>query len=313
VHAVNRALIQVYWQIGRTIAESQEKHHFGKSVVEELAKDLKRTFPDQTGFSPRNLWDMRRFYITYKSVDQKLRQAVAEIPWGHHLVILQKAKDENERTYYIKASREMRWSRNVLLNQIKADAYQRHRVAPKQNNFESALPQHISEQANEAIKSQYSLEFLGINELVLEKDLEARLLSQLQGFLLELGVGFTFVGSQYPLVLGEKTYRVDLLFFHRHLDCLIALELKIGGFKPEYSGKMNFYLELLDEQVKLPKENPSIGIILCAEKDDLAVEYALRTSSKPVGVAKYTISNELPEELKGKIPSPESLKKRLKQ
>ena len=214
---------------------------------------------------------MRRFYLIYKD-SPNLRQAVAEIPWGHNLVIMQKCQDQVERQYYLETSATMRWSRDVLLNQIKAKAYERHQILPKQNNFSQTLPIHIAEQANEAIKSEYSLEFLGIHQVMLERDLEALLLQHLQDFLLELGYGFSFIGSQYNLVLGDTDYRVDLLFFHRKLHCLVAFDLKIGAFKPEYAGKMNFYLELLDEQVKLPEENPSIGIILCAEKDTLAVE-----------------------------------------
>lgn len=205
----------------------------------------------------------------------------------------------------------MAWSRNVLLNQVKAQAYERHLTGPKQHNFRQALPEHFAEQADEVIKSRYSLEFLGVIEPMLELELERRLLKKLKQFLLELGYGFSFVGSQYPLRLSDKTYRVDLLFFHRKLRCLIAIDLKIGAFKPEFAGKMNFHLELLDEQVRLPEENPSIGIILCAEKDHLEVEYALRTSNKPMGVAEYQLFPDQPSELSGQLPSPEELQHRL--
>ena len=183
---------------------------------------------------------------------------------------------------------------------------------PKQTNFKETLPTHLAEQANEVIKSEYSLEFLGIHQPILEQELERLLLDHLQAFLLELGYGFSFVGSQYTLALGEKNYRVDLVFFHRKLHCLVAIDLKIGEFKPEYAGKMNFYLELLDEQVRLPEENPSIGIILCAEKNDLEVEYALRTSNKPLGVAEYQLISSLPKSLSNQLPSPEQLKAELK-
>ncbi|MDO8365226.1 MAG: PDDEXK nuclease domain-containing protein [Saprospiraceae bacterium] len=304
---LTRSLIGVYFEIGRQILESQKIHGWGKGIVEQLSKDLRSAFPSSEGFSARNLWDMRRFYETYCDFPN-LRQLVAEIPWGHHLVIMSKSETQEQREYYIQASSAMGWSRDVLLNQMKAKAYERQLLQPKQTNFHETLPEHLAEQANEAIKSTYNLEFLGINQPVLELELERQLLHRLKNFLLELGYGFTFVGNQYPLKLGEKTYYVDLLFFHRGLKCLVAIELKIGSFKPEYAGKMNFHLELLDEQVKMQGENPSIGIILCAEKDNLEVEYALRTSNKPVGVVEYLLSAVLPENLTGQLPSPEEIK-----
>lgn len=309
IRRLTQSLIGVYWEIGRRIMESQKTHGWGKGVVEQLSKDLQGEFPGSEGFSARNLWDMRRLYEAYKDFPN-LRQLVAEIPWGHHLVILSKSETIEEREYYIKSAATMGWSRNVLLNQIKAQAYQRHLVQPKQTNFRQTLPEHLAEQANEAIKSSYSLEFLGVNEPVLELELERKLLHRLKDFLLELGYGFTFIGNQYPLKLGEKTYRVDLLFFHRGLRCLVAIDLKIGPFKPEYAGKMNFHLELLDEQVRMGGESPSIGIILCAEKDSLEVEYALRSSTKPMGVAEYQLYPELPESLSGQLPTPDEIKQK---
>jgi len=311
IQQLTRSLILIYWDIGKQIIESQAKHGWGKSIVEQLSKDLQATYPGKSGYSARNLWDMRRFYETYKNFSN-LRQLVAEIPWGHHLLIMQKIKSIEEKEYYLKASSQFRWSRDVLLNQIKANAYERHLILPKATNFEKVLPEHLAEQANEAIKSEYNLEFLGVNKIILERELEALLLQHLQEFLLELGYGFSFIGSQYSLTLGEKDYRVDLLFFHRKLQCLVAIDLKMGSFKPEYAGKMNFYLEVLDEQVRLPKENPSIGIILCAEKNSLEVEYALRTSNKPLGVSEYKLSSSLPDELSNQLPSPEELVKQLK-
>ncbi|MEO1262978.1 MAG: PDDEXK nuclease domain-containing protein [Bacteroidota bacterium] len=310
IQNVNRSLIALYWEIGKQIIESQQEHGWGKSIVEQLSNDLRKAYPGKTGFSPRNLWDMRRFFDTYKG-DPNLRQLVAEIPWGHNLLIMQKAKSREERQYYLQASSQMGWSRGVLLNQIKAEAFQRQVQLPKQTNFEKTLPAHLAEQADETIKSSYNLEFLGISEPILELQLENKLLQKLQSFILELGYGFAFIGNQYPVALGNKTYRIDLLFYHRYLQCLVAIDLKIGEFEPEHAGKMNFYLELLDDKHKLPHENPAIGIILCAEKNHLEVEYALRSSSKPVGVAEYQLSTILPDELSGKIPSPEQLKKPL--
>lgn len=307
---ITRSLIDAYWEIGRKILESQKTHAWGKNIVEQLSKDLQHDFPGTEGFSSRNLWNMRLFYETYRE-SPILQRLVAEIPWGHNLVIMSKAKTDEKREYYIRASSAMGWSRDVLLNQIKANAYERSLLEPKQSNFSQILPEHLAEQANEALKSQYNLEFLGISQPILELELERQLLIRLKDFLLELGYGFSFIGNQYPLKLGEKTYKVDLLFFHRGLHCLIAIDLKIGGFKPEYAGKMNFHLELLDEQAKMPGENASIGIILCAEKENLEVEYALRTSTKPMGVAEYHLSPILPEGFSGVLPSPEEIKQRI--
>lgn len=311
IRQLSRSLIHTYWEIGEQIVKNQKQYGWGKSIVEQLSKDLQKEFPGRTGYSTRNLWDMRRFYLTYHKFPN-LRQPVAEIPWGHHLVIIQKTKSIEEKMYYLNATAQMAWSRDVLLNQIKAKAYERHSILPKQNNFNQTLPTHLAEQANETIKSAYSLEFLGIQQPMLEAELEERLIQNLQAFLLELGYGFSFIGKQYHVHLGDKYYRIDLLFFHRKLHCLIAFDLKIGAFKPEYAGKMNFYLELLDEKVRLPEENPSIGIVLCAEKDHLEVEYALRSSGKPIGVAEYQLSSELPEELSGQLPTPEELEQQLK-
>ncbi|MCB0566917.1 MAG: DUF1016 domain-containing protein [Lewinellaceae bacterium] len=310
IQQVTRSLITAYWEIGRQIVESQERHGWGKSIVEQLSEDLRRDFPGQSGFSARNLWEMRRFYETYKDFSN-LQQAVAEIPWGHHRLIMQKCRNPAEREYYIRASAAMGWSRNVLRNQIKAKAFERQASLPKATNFKQTLPEHLAEQANEAMKSSYSLEFLNINEPILERELEKQLLQNLRDFLLELGYGFTFIGSQYSISLGDKSYRIDLLFFHRKLRSLVAIDLKMGAFQPEYAGKMNFYLELLDERVKLQEENPSIGIILCAEKDNLEVEYALRTGTKPMGVAEYQLSSHLPKELSGQLPSPEEISREL--
>lgn len=307
IRQLSRTVIESYWDVGKHISESQQQHGWGKSIVEQLSRDLQKEFPGIEGYSTRNLWNMRLFYMTYCDFPN-MQHRVAEIPWSHHLIIMSKSKSHEERLYYMEAVSKMAWGRDVLLNQIKAKAYERHLIEPKQNNFDKTLPEHLAEQANEILKSSYSLEFLGVNQPILEAELENRLLQQLKEFLLELGYGFAFVGSQVPLKLGEKTYHVDLLFFHRGLRCLVAIDLKTGYFKPEYTGKMNFHLELLDEQVRMAEENPSIGIILCAEKESIEVEYALRSSNKPIGVVEYQLYPELPENLVGLLPSPAELK-----
>ena len=242
---------------------------------------------------------MKRLYEFYKETDKNLPQAVADsennilpqavavLPWGHNRLILSKIKDRQEALYYAEAAVKMGWTRNLLLNFIKADTYHNAKELPKLHNFETTLPEHLQQQADEMLKSTYNLGFLGIKHQIKEKELERRLIEKIKLFLLELGDSFAFIGNQYRLMLNQKEYFVDLLFFNRKIKSLIAIDLKIGAFEPEFVGKMNHYLGLLDDHVKLPDENPSIGIILCAEKDHIEVEVALRDFHKPIGVAEY--------------------------
>ncbi len=304
--AANRELIQLYWTLGKAIADKQEQLGWGKSVVEQLAKDLKNNFEGRRGFSTQNLWYMRQFYIEYQD-DVNLQQLVGEIPWGQNLTIMSKVKDRDARNYYLKATLEMGWSRNVLIHQIKSQAYERHRLANKQHNFQQALPEHLAEQADQAMKDVYMLDMLGVEKPILEAKLESRMVSKIKEVMLELGYGFAFIGNQYRIVANDKEYFIDLLFSNRRLNSLVAIELKVGRFKPEYAGKMNFYLNLLDDYVREPGENPSIGIILCTERDYFEVEYALRGLDKPVGVSEYELTRELPEELKDKLPDAKQL------
>ncbi|MFH0799809.1 MAG: PDDEXK nuclease domain-containing protein [Pseudomonadota bacterium] len=307
---VNRELIALYWVIGSDIVEKQEQLGWGRSVVEMLSSDLKNAFPATSGFSARNLWDMRRFYAEYHQ-DEELRQLVAEIPWGQNLLIINRIKGRQARHYYLQATAAMGWSRDVLMNQIKAEAYERQLVASKQHNFDRALPVHLAEQADRSMKDIYMLDFLGITKPVLERELEGRMVAAIKDVLLELGYGFSFLGSQYRVKVGHREYFIDLLFYHRRLKCLVAVELKAGPFQPEYAGKMNFYLNLLDDYVREGDENPSIGIILCADRDRFEVEYALRGIQKPVGVAEYRLTNKLPRELAGKLPDALKLKREI--
>jgi predicted nuclease of restriction endonuclease-like (RecB) superfamily len=340
--AVNRDLIMLYWDIGRAIVKKQEELGWGKAVVENLAKDLHAEFPDTTSFSPDNLWRMRQMYAAYsdseflgqtvpelrrshknpkflgqsvpESADHEefWRQLVADIPWGHNLLILKKVTDAAHRLYYLQAAARFGWTRNVLLNQIKAGAYERSLADSKTHNFPMALPDYLAEQAEEALKSSYNLEFLGIRRAVKERELENRLINELQRFILELGYGFCFVGRQHRLTLGSKEYFIDLLFYHRFLKALVAVELKLGPFAPEYAGKMDFYLNLLNDKERAPDDNPSIGIILCAEKDNLEVEFALRSKANPIGVAEYQLLPKLPLELRGKLPTPKQIRAALR-
>ena len=309
--SINKELIMLYWNIGQKIVQNQKKYGWGESVVEKLSIDIKKELGDVAGFSSRNLWEMRKVYLAYKDF-KFLQQLVAEISWGHHLLILNKTESIEEREFYIKSTIKLGWSRNVLLNQIKAKAYKRQLSKNKQHNFKTALPIHLNEQAEETLKSSYNLDFLGIHAPILERQLENKLVEQIKKFILELGYGFCFISNQHKLSLAHKDYYVDLLFYHRKLKCLVAIDLKVGEFQPEYAGKMNFYLNLLDEKEKEKDENPSIGIILCAEKNYIEVEYALKGINKPIGVSDYQLTNKLPKQYKGELPSATELQERIK-
>jgi predicted nuclease of restriction endonuclease-like (RecB) superfamily len=232
---------------------------------------------------------------------------LAAVPWGQNLLILKKIDAPAARLYYLRATAQFGWTRSVLLNQIKAGTYERAVTEKKTHNFPAVLPEYLAEQAEETLKSSYCLEFLGIHREVKERELEDRLIERLKEFILELGYGFCFVGRQYRLALGQKEYFIDLLFYHRFLKALVAFELKVGPFEPEYAGKMDFYLNLLNDKERASDDNPSIGIILCAEKDDVEVEYALRTKRNPIGVAAYQLQSKLPGNLRGKLPTAKQL------
>ena len=305
--SLNKFHIGQNFELGKIIVKNQNKHNWGKSIVDSLSKDINKQIDGVKGYSPQNLWRMRQFYLEYKE-EPELLNLTLKIPWGQNLLILHKIKDKTEKEYYLTATDKLGWSRPVLLNQIKANAYQYHLLNDKTTNFEKTLPAHFAEQANEALKSEYNLDFLGITKPILERELENKLVANIRDLLLELGYGFSFIGNQFKLKLNHKEYLIDLLFYNRILKCLVAIELKTVEFVPEFAGKMNFYLELLDAQEKLPEDNPSIGIILCPEKDNIEVEFALRPSNKPIGVSEYRLTNELPKKLIGKVPSSEELK-----
>ncbi len=309
--AANRELIQLYWWLGKNITEKQEALGWGKSVVEQLAKDLRKTFDGRSGFSTQNLWYMRQFYMAYRD-DKDLQQLVGDLPWGQNLAIMAKVKQRDARLYYLKATREMSWSRNVLIHQIESQAFERHQLVDKQHNFQQALPKHLAEQADKAMKDVYMLDMLGVEKPVLEAEIEARMVAKIKDVMLELGYGFAFIGNQYRIVANDTEYFIDLLFSNRRLNALVAIELKVGRFKPEYAGKMNFYLNLLDDYVREPGENPSIGIILCKERNHFEVEYALRGIDKPVGVSGYSLTRELPPELNNKLPDVKLLEEEIR-
>ncbi|MCL2510750.1 MAG: PDDEXK nuclease domain-containing protein [Bacteroidales bacterium] len=288
-HRINSAMMQMYWNIGKRLSVEKLEKGYGSSVVKRLSADLQQEFPATTGFSPRNLWDMKKFYEFYVLADVKLRQLVAVLPWKHNLLIMSSANSLDEAEYYVELTHENSMSRNVLLNFIKADSYKNAKILPKHNNFSLTLPENLQKYANDILKSTYNLEMLELKQPIKERELERSLVEKIKLFLLELGTGFTFVGNQYRLTHNDEEYYVDLLFFNRKIHSLVAIELKVGTFKPEYIGKMNYYLGLLDLQMKQEDENPSIGIILCADKGKVDIELALRDFNKPIGVAEYQL------------------------
>jgi len=298
---VNKELIELYWDIGKIIVDRQKGETWGKAVVAQLAKDLLAEFPGIGGFSISNLWRMHNFYRYYAN-NIKVAQLVREIGWGHNILIMEKCKDDRECEFYIRMTRKFGWSRSVLEHQIENQSYEKTLL--NQTNFDKNLPEEVINQAKLAVKDEYIFDFLELGEEHDERELERAVLIKIEKFLREMGGVFTFIGSQYRLEIGEKEYFIDLLLYHRNLRCLVAVELKVGEFVPEYIGKMQFYLAVLDDTVRLPDENPSIGIILCKDKNKTVVEYALRESNKPIGVGKYKIVSKLPSELEGLLPTP---------
>jgi len=343
--AVNTSLIQLYWKLGKMIAENQEVFEGRNNYVAQLEKDLRTEFPDMKGFSRSNLFYIRKFYQFYTntSVQQvvglnemekktdSMQQAVAvnktseeaasvqqlvgltnsiySVPWGHHVLILDKIKKVEEALFYIEQTIGYNWSRVILSLQIEQNLYQRQGKAI--TNFNKTLPEQQAMMAGQLLKDPYNFGFLCLEPQVQELEIEKQLTDHITKFLLELGKGFAFIGRQYPLQLGVKDYRLDLLFYHIRLRCFVVIDLKTGEFEPEFAGKMNFYLSMVDKQLKSADDNPSIGIILCKTKDKLEVEYALQGMSKPIGVSEFTVSQALPAELKTTLPTVEEFEKEL--
>ncbi|MDR3245636.1 MAG: PDDEXK nuclease domain-containing protein [Prevotellaceae bacterium] len=305
---VNREIIQLYWDIGHSITEKQQTLGWGKSVVETLSEDLQKEFPGVSGFSKSNLWSMSQFYSEYQG-DAILQPLVGEISWSKHLVIMSKCKDLQERQFYILATKKFGWTKDVLIHQVELKSYERYLLG--QTNFDETLPEKIKNQAVLAVKDEYNFGFADLLDEHSEADLEQALVKNIRAFLIEFGGDFSFIGNQYRIEMDDEEYFIDLLLFHRRLQCLVAIELKIGKFIPEYKGKMEFYLNILNDRVKLPHENEAIGIIICKSKKRTTVEYALKDSKKPIGVAIYSLSPTLPETYKNLLPSPEMIANKL--
>jgi predicted nuclease of restriction endonuclease-like (RecB) superfamily len=304
LRAVNRELIALYWDIGRLIAERQAGRSWGKSVVERLAADLRQEFPGVRGFSVQNVWYMRQFYLAYAG-NEKLQPLVGEVSWAKNVVIMSRCKELLAREFYLRMTRKFGWSKAVLIHQVENQSYEKTLLG--QTNFDRALTPKLRAQAKLAVQDEYTFDFLELGQEHSERELERALVMKVEHFLRAMGGLFAFVGSQFRLEVDGREFFVDLLLFHRRLKCLVAIDLKIGEFEPEFVGKMQFYLAALDEQVRLSDENASIGIILCKEKKRTIVEYALRDARKPIGVATYRTVKKLPRELKGQLPSPEEI------
>lgn len=305
---VNRELILLYYHIGVIINEHKV---WGNKFIENLSRDIKIFMPNATGFSVRNLKYMAKFALEYTD-EQFVQQAVAQIPWGHIVTLLDRIKEQKSRNWYIKKTIENGWSRNVLVHQIETNLYERQALAHKVENFEKRLPMPQSELAIQTMKDPYVFDFIPFKEDMLERDIEKALVKEITAFLLELGTGFAFLGNQYHLNVGGDDFYIDLLFYNLNLRCYVVIELKTGDFKPEYAGQLNFYLSAVDAQIKTDTDNPTIGLLLCKSKNNLVAEYSLKDMSKPMGISEYRVSGNLPEELKEQLPSVEDIQKRIK-
>jgi predicted nuclease of restriction endonuclease-like (RecB) superfamily len=305
---VNAELIQLYWELGKMIVERQKQDGWGAFVVDRLADDLQSEFAGQSGFSRRNLYRIRDFYLAYQD-GENVPPLVAQIGWSHNAMILEKCKRPEERLFYLTMTKKFGWTKNVLAAQIESQAFARAAMA--HSNFDKVLPAERASQAQLSIKDEYTFEFLELEPEHSERELERALLAKVNLFLSEMGGMFTLVGSQYRLRVDEEDFFIDLLLYHRALKCFVAIELKVTDFKPAYAGQMQFYLAALNATHRLPDEGPAIGIILCRDKKRTIVEYALANSTHPIGVASYVVSKVLPKNLKGKLPTEEQISKLL--
>jgi predicted nuclease of restriction endonuclease-like (RecB) superfamily len=302
--SVNSELVLLYWSIGSEILTRQQEAGWGGKVIDRLAKDLKQAFPDMQGFSSRSLKYMRSFAEAYpeRSIVQEV---LAQITWYHNLALLEKTKSPEERFWYAQQTIVNGWSRNVLVLQIESGLFQR--MGGAVTNFDRVLPKTQSDLARQLMKDPYCFEFLDLSHEAEERALERGLIDHIRDFLLELGMGFAFLGSQYPIAVSNKDYRLDLLFYHTHLHCYVVIDLKMGEFEPEYSGKMNFYVTAVDKLLRRSGDEPTIGLIICKSKDKTIVEYALNDMQKPIGVSTFQLKKNLPAELQNSLPTIEQL------
>ena len=307
--AVNKEMIQLYWDIGKQITEKQHALGWGKSVVGALSKDLQKEFPGIRGFGVSNLWAMAQFYAECYQ-NEFLQPMVGEISWSKHLVIMAKCQDVQEKQFYILATKKFGWTKNVLVHKIELKSFEKYLIG--QTNFNKTLPEKTKNQAVLAVKDDYTFDFLGLDGEHSEHELEQALIKNIRAFLQELGPDFAFIGNQYRIEIEDEEYFIDLLLFHRKLQCLVAIELKTGKFCPEYKGKMEFYLNVLNDTIRMAHENPAIGIIICKSKKRTIVEYALKDSNQPIGVATYSLISQLPASYKDLLPDGDMIADTLK-
>ena len=309
VLSVNAEMIFLYWQIGNTIALQQETKGWSAGIIPKLSYDLKMAFPNLKGYSERNLGRMLAFYREYPN-DSILPQLVAKLPWGHNILLIEKIKQHDLRFWYAKKCIENSWSRDMLDTQIRTNLYQRQ--GKLVNNFKATLPDPLSDLAIQTFKDPYIFDFLTLADNYREKDIEKQLVQHITKFLLELGKGFAFIGQQYHLEIAENDYYLDLLFYHTKLKCYVVIELKNTKFIPEYAGKLNFYLSAIDSLVKDETDNPTIGILLCKDKNNIEAEFALRDINKPMGISEINFTGILPNNLKSSLPTIEELEAEFK-
>lgn len=305
--AVNASLIEFYWELGKLIAEKQTA--WGTQFLETLSRDLKTEFPDMEGFSKTNLYNIRRFYQFYAN-DEFFHQLGGKIPWRHHVEIFTKAKTVNEAYFYIQQTIENGWSRDILSLQIKSELY--HRQGKAISNFTKMLPAVDSDLANQLLKDPYSFDFLTLTESYKERELENALVENITKFLLELGRGFAYVGRQVPIMVGGQEYFIDLLFYHLQLRAFVVIELKAVSFLPEYAGKLSFYLSAANDFLKHPTDNPTIGLLICKDKNDVVAEYALKDINQPIGISEYQLTKLFPHDFKSSLPTIEEIEQSLK-
>ena len=306
--SVNKELILLYHHVGTEILNAQEVHGWGSKIIDQLSRDLRSEFPEMKGFSTRNLKYMRKFADEY-SEPEFVQQLVAQLPWGHNIFLMDLVPDRKIREFYIKKTIEHGWTRRIMTMQIETGLHKRQGRAV--TNFKDKLSLPQSELAQQALKDPYIFDFLSIGNEAQEREVERALVHHMEHFLIELGAGFAFVGRQYHLEVGNQDFYIDLLFYHLKLRCFCVIELKDKDFKPEYAGKMNFYLSAIDDLVKHPSDQPSIGLILCKSKNNILAEYTLRDMSKPIGLAEYRLTEALPEEIKTNLPTIEQLEAEL--
>lgn len=311
--SVNKELLNFYWDLGAGIVEKQVTAQWGDGFLKQLSTDLMAEFPEMKGFSLSNIKYIKQWYLFYNQdvaisqqpVGQSVQQLVAQIPWGHNIAIISKCKDIKEALYYIQQTIENNWSRSVLVHQIESGLYKREGKAV--TNFSTTLPHPQSDLAQQTLKDPFIFDFLTMRKDFDERELEKSLVDHITHFLLELGAGFAYIGRQIPIHVGERDFFIDLLFYHTQLHCYVVIELKAVDFEPEHTGKLNFYIKAVDEQLRKTGDEPTIGILLCKGKDTLVAEYALSDIHKPIGVSEYQLTQSLPENLKSSLPSVEEI------